>query len=82
MKISSKLYNVLKYISTIGIPALVTFMTVIGQALNLEWMPTVVMILSGFGVFLGALIGVSSKAFWKNWTIVTSVKEEEDGDVS
>lgn len=66
MKISSKLYNIIKYISTIAIPALVAFLTVIGQTLDLSWMPTVVTILGAFGLFLGELIRVSSKEYWKD----------------
>lgn len=71
MKISNKLYNILKYVSTIAIPALVVFLTVIGDTLDLGWMPKVVAIIAAFGVFIGELIKQSSKKYWK---------EKDDGE--
>lgn len=80
MKISNKWYNILKYVSTTFIPALVVFLTAIGSALKLSWMDIVVMIIGAFGVFLGELIKGSSKEFWKNWKVVSNVKEEADDE--
>ncbi|MBO7453587.1 MAG: hypothetical protein J6U54_24910 [Clostridiales bacterium] len=80
LQISNKWYNIIKYVSTTFIPALVVFLTVVGRALNLGWMDIVVMIIGAFGVFLGELIKGSSKEFWKNWKVVSNVKEKADDE--
>lgn len=80
MKISNKWYNIIKYVSATVIPALVVFLSVIGEALDLSWMNVVVMIIGAFGVFLGELIKGSSKAFWKTREIIEINNEEVEAN--
>ena len=63
--ISNKVYNVLKYIALIALPALVTLLIGIGDVWGLEWMPKVAMTVSLITSFLGALLQVSSSKYWK-----------------
>lgn len=65
MKISNKWYNILKYISMIALPAIVVFLSTLGDIWNLEWMPRVVGTISAFAVLLGALLQISTNNYWK-----------------
>lgn len=60
MKISSKLYDILKWIVLVFLPALVAFIGLLGGHFNWAQTETVVTVLSGFTAFVGALIGTSS----------------------
>ena len=66
-KIPDAIYNWLKWISVIFIPALVTFLSIVLGALNVEptTVNTIVTIIAALGTFLGALIGVSTIAYNK-----------------
>lgn len=79
MKLTSKLYNILKYISTTGIPAVVFLLGVIGDTLDLPWMIKVIAIVGGVGTFIGMLIGVTSNTFWKDKEIVAKKEDLKNG---
>lgn len=79
MQVSSKVYNILKFISTKGIYALVVFLGVIGDTLELPWMIKVTAIISGLGVALGILLGISSTDYWKDKEIVAKKEDSTNG---
>lgn len=60
MRLNNKTYDILKWIVLIFLPALVTFISTIGQSFNVEWLLPVVTIMSAFTTFLGTIIGVST----------------------
>lgn len=60
MRLNNRTYDKLKWIVLIFLPALVTFITTVGQSLNAEWLFPVVTIMTAFTTFLGTLVGVSS----------------------
>ena len=60
--ISNKVYDVLKYVSTILIPALVVLIASISAALGYDC-SVVCAIIGAIGVFIGSLIGVSTKMY-------------------
>ena len=60
MKLSNKTYDTLKWVVLIFLPALVTFITTVGQSFNAEWLFPAVTIMTAFTTFLGTLVGVSS----------------------
>lgn len=60
MKLNNKTYDTLKWIVLIFLPALVTFITTVGQSLNADWLLPVVTVMTAFTTFLGTLVGVSS----------------------
>ena len=68
MRIPDKLYNLLKWIAVIAIPAIVTFLSVILPALKVdaETVNTITTIISATGVLIGALIGVSTIGYNKS----------------
>lgn len=69
MKLKNKTYDVLKWISTIFIPALVTFIGVVFGVCGIDAQITtiVVTILGAVGTLIGTLIGISSSNY-KNET--------------
>lgn len=62
MKLSNKLYDVLKWVAVICIPAVVTFLSVVLPALkvDIETVNTITTIISATGVLIGTLIGIST----------------------
>lgn len=65
LQISSKWYNRLKYVALIALPAIVVFLSTIGDIWDLTWMPKVVATISAVAVLLGALLQVSTNNYWK-----------------
>jgi len=71
MKLSNKLYDVLKWIDLVFIPALIVFYGVIGNVLNIPYTEITLTIMGAFDVFLGSLLGISSSKYAK--------ESDEDG---
>lgn len=63
MYMQNKTFDVLKNIALIVIPALATFIGVVGKAL--EWQNTdiTVIIVTAVGTFLGTVLGVSNRTY-------------------
>lgn len=60
-KLPDSVYNVLKWVGLIVLPALATFYGLIAPYWNLPYPDAIVVTINGLGVFIGTLIGVSSK---------------------
>lgn len=62
-----RVYDILKWISMVAIPAIVTFLAVVLPALKVDaaTVNTITTIVSAFGVLLGTLIGVSTYSYNK-----------------
>ncbi len=62
MKFPDKVYNVLKWIALICIPAIVTFLSVVLGVLEVDpkTINIIVTIIAAIGTLIGSLIGVSS----------------------
>jgi len=67
MKISNKLYDVLKWIALICIPSIVTFLSVVLGVLDVDpkTVNVIVTIIAAIGTLIGSLIGVSTSAYNK-----------------
>lgn len=67
MRIPDKVYDVLKWIALICIPAVVTFLSVVLGVLDVDpkVVNVVVTIIAAIGTLIGSLIGVSTKAYKK-----------------
>ena len=74
MRIPDEIYNVLKWIALIFIPAIVTFLSVVLGVLSVDPRTTniVITIITAVGTLIGSLIGVSTKAY---------NKEQQEGKV-
>lgn len=58
MIFSEKVYDILKWIQRVAIPALITFYGVIAVTLNLQYTEQIITIASAFDALLGALLGI------------------------
>ena len=63
---SNKVYDILKWVDLVFIPALIVFYGVIGNVLNIPNTEIVLTIMGAFDVFLGSLLGISSTKYNKS----------------
>ena len=63
MKLSNKTYDILKYIVTIFLPALTTLWLTVASIWNIPYGEPIGATIGAITVFLGALIGISSKHY-------------------
>lgn len=70
MKMNDKVYDVLKYIATIALPALTTLYGVIGATLNIPYTQEVITIAIAVDTCLGTMLGIS------NYNYKKTIKEE------
>lgn len=73
MNMSNKVYNILKYVALIVLPALATLLLGLGELWNIEIMPKIAGTVTLLATFLGALLQVSTAKYWSN-------KEQTDGE--
>ena len=66
MRLNNKVYDILKWIALVFIPALITFYGVVGHVLNIPYTDVVLTIMGAFDVFMGSLLGISSAQYNKN----------------
>ena len=62
MKLTNNVYDILKFIATVGLPAFTTLVGTIGTQLGYE-MTTVIVILTALDTFLGTLLGLSGVTY-------------------
>ena len=74
MKMSSKVYDTLKWICTILLPALITLYSVVGATLTLPGTQEVLTIAAAANACLGTCLGIS------NYNYKKMQGGEEDGD--
>ena len=65
MKLNDKVYDILKYVALIGIPAVLTFYGVVGDTLSIPYTQAVLTIGAAFDTMLGTLLGISNANFKK-----------------
>ena len=71
MKLPDKVYNVLKWIALIVLPALAVLYATVGQAWGWPHIEAICITINAVATFIGALIGVSH---------LTMKKEQQDED--
>ena len=65
MKLDSKVYDILKYIAQIVLPALGTLYFALSKIWGLPYGEEIVGTISAIDVFLGCLLGISSMNYYK-----------------
>lgn len=65
MKLNDKVYDILKYVALIGIPAVLTFYGVVGATLSIPYTQEVLTIGAAFDTMLGTLLGISTVNYKK-----------------
>ena len=78
MKMNSKVYDVLKYVTTIGLPALATLYFTIASMWNLPYAEQIVGTIAAITTFLGTLLGISSYNYKK--MNINGVKDINDNE--
>lgn len=66
MKLNDKLYDILKWIAQVFLPAFITLYGVIGTTCNIPYVEQTLTIMVAFDTFLGTLLGVSSLNYKKD----------------
>ena len=59
----NKTFEILKWVAAIVIPALATFVGVVGKAINWEYTDITVIIITALGTCLGTVLGVSNRTY-------------------
>lgn len=58
--IPDKVYNILKWVGLVAIPAIATFVGTVGQAVDWDQTTLAVTVITALGALVGALLGVST----------------------
>lgn len=56
-------FELLKWVAAIVIPALATFIGIVGKAVNWSYTDLAVIIVTAFGTFLGTVLGISNRTY-------------------
>lgn len=81
IRIPDSIYNWLKWIALIAIPAFVTFLSIVLSALNVDpnTVNVICTILTATAGLIGALIGVSTSAYKKEQAETKQIFEQQNG---
>lgn len=66
MKLKDSWYNCLKWVAILLLPALATLVAVIGNIWNIPVCDPISQTITAIGVFLGAILGISSIQYKKD----------------
>lgn len=66
MKLPDKLYDVLKWIALICLPAIAVFYGILADTWHLPYVQEIVITINAVGTLIGALIGVSTLNYNKD----------------
>lgn len=66
MKLPDNVYNVMKWIILVFLPALTTFVGLILNSFNVGSTDIILTIMAGFTTFLGAILGISNINYKKS----------------
>ena len=66
MKLSNKLYDILKYIAQIVIPAVATLYFALAKIWGFPYATEIVGTLAAVDAFMGALLQISTNQYWKD----------------
>lgn len=81
MKLSNRTYDILKWIALVVIPASATLVLTVGKIWGLPYYDNIGATISAIGLFIAAIIGVSSKDYYQIEPIDTEGMEYiEDGE--
>ena len=65
MKLPNKVYDVLKWIALVALPALITFYGVVGTTCGIPYTQEVITIAVAFNTMLGTILGISTNKYNK-----------------
>lgn len=62
---NNKTYDILKWVTMVGLPALITFYGVLGTTCNIPFTQETITIAVAFNTMLGTMLGISSVKYNK-----------------
>mgnify|MGYP003506999504 FL=1 len=65
MKLSNKVYDILKWVALVALPALTVFYGVVGATCNIPYTQEVLTIAVAFDTMLGTMLGISANKYNK-----------------
>lgn len=65
MKLPNKVYDILKWIALVALPALITFYGVVGATCDIPYTQEVITIAVAFNTMLGTMLGISTNKYNK-----------------
>ena len=65
MKITNRTYDILKWVALVVIPASATLVLTVGKIWGLPYYDNIGATISAIGLFIAAIIGVSTKGFYE-----------------
>ena len=81
MKLSNRTYDILKWVALVVIPASATLVLTVGKIWGLPYYDNIGATISAIGLFIAAIIGVSSKDFYEPMPMdVEGLDYLEDGE--
>lgn len=78
MKLPDKAYNILKWIALVVIPSLVVFIDTVFPVWNIPYAKPISLTVAAIGLFIGAIIGVSTIQYNNSNKTVKGPDEEND----
>jgi hypothetical protein len=84
MKINQKLYDVLKYLALVGLPAVASFIMVVGASSVWDWshVDQIVKTIVAFDTLLGALLLINSAQYTKDQKTTALLTDTHPNDVA
>lgn len=81
MKLSNRTYDILKWVALVVIPASATLVLTVGKIWGLPYYDNIGATISAIGLFIAAIIGVSSKDFYEIQPMdIEGMEYLEDGE--
>ena len=77
MTLNNKVYNVLKWVALIALPALATLIMTLGEIWGIPHREQISLTITAVDTFLGVLLGIST-ASYKGEGVLTLVKGKDD----
>lgn len=82
MKVNNKVYDIMKWIVTIIIPAIITLYSSLASIWGMPYSEQIIATLAAIDIFLGVIMKISSKEYNKNLDGVLYIDKTSDEETS
>ena len=79
MKLQNNTYDILKKIALYVLPALATLILALGQIRKIDYSEQIAATITALDTFLGGILGLSSKNYWKDANNMDAHDPKEEG---
>ena len=77
---SNRVYDTLKWISLVFLPALITFIGVVLNCFNVQYADIILTIAVAFNTFLGSILGISNVKYIRESDLREETSNQEGGE--